>query len=58
MSVQYSLHTKIAFNINLVGKKNAGKSSLVVREIKDTFGTVRKASQGFEFYSKTKKLKN
>lgn len=47
MSVQYSLHTKITFNINLVGKKSVGKSALVIREIKDTFGTVPKGSEGF-----------
>ena len=53
LSVQYSLHTKITFNINIVGKKSSGKSSLVIREIKDTFGNVPKISEGFEFYSKT-----
>ena len=57
MSVQYSLHAKIAFNINIVGKKSVGKSALIIREIKDTFGTLPKGSQGFEFYSKTKKIK-
>jgi GTPase SAR1 family protein len=47
MSVQYSLHAKITFNINLVGKKSVGKSSLATREIKDIFGAVPKASEGF-----------
>lgn len=31
LSVQYSLHTKITFNINIVGKKGAGKSSFVIK---------------------------
>lgn len=52
-SVMYSLHTKITFNINLVGRKGTGKSSLAIREIKDTFGNVPGSSEGFEFYSKT-----
>jgi len=47
MSVQFSLNAKITFNINLVGKKSVGKSSLIIREIKNTFGTVPKGSQGF-----------
>jgi hypothetical protein len=43
-SVQYSLHAKIIFNISIVGKKSVGKSSLIIREIKDTWGNVPKGS--------------
>lgn len=57
-SVVFSLHAKLNFNINLVGRKGTGKSSLVIREIKDIFGNVPKLAQGFEFYSKNVHIKN
>ena len=46
-SVQFSLHAKLVLNVSVIGEKSSGKSSLIVREVKDTFGKLSKTSEGF-----------
>jgi GTPase SAR1 family protein len=35
-----------------VGRKGTGKTSLILREVKDYYGKLPNKSDGFEFYSK------
>lgn len=52
LSVAYSMHTKLCFKIIVVGNKFAGKTSLIIRFVKDVFEFNYKVTVGVEFYSK------
>jgi len=52
-SVAFSLFSKANFKILLVGDKDVGKTSLIVRYVKNTFVKTKSVSSGIEFYSKT-----
>jgi GTPase SAR1 family protein len=52
-SVAFSLHSKMNFKIIVVGEKGVGKTSLVVRYVKDIFNKNYAVTVGVEFYSKT-----
>ena len=54
-SIAYSLHCKISFKLIVIGAQGVGKTSLIVRYIKDIFSKDYKVTVGFEFYSKVVK---
>ena len=49
----FSLFAKANFKMLLVGDKDAGKTSLVVRYVKHTFLKAKSVTSGIDFYSKT-----
>lgn len=51
-SVAFSLNVKTNFKILLVGNKNVGKTSLIIRFIKNSFEKNTQVTVGVEFYSK------
>lgn len=51
-SVVFSMHTKLCFKLITVGNKHAGKTSLIMRFVKDIFDFNYKVTIGVEFYSK------
>ena len=51
-SIVYSLNTKLNFKVIIVGNKYVGKTSLILREIKDIYEENYKVTLGVEFYSK------
>ena len=51
-SVTFSLHTKLTFKIIIVGEQGVGKTSLIIRYVKDLFEQNYKITVGVEFYSK------
>lgn len=51
-SVVNSMMAKISFKIIVVGDLSVGKTSLVMRYIKDIFTKDYKVTVGFEFFSK------
>lgn len=57
-SVAYSLHCKISFKVIVIGEQGVGKTSLIVRYIKDIFSKDYKVTVGFEFYSKVVKCQD
>jgi GTPase SAR1 family protein len=52
-SVAFSLFAKVSFKILMVGAKDVGKTSLILRYIKKTFTKTKTAALGVEFYSNT-----
>jgi GTPase SAR1 family protein len=52
-SVAFSLFAKANFKILMVGAKDAGKTSLIVRYIKKMFSNSKNVALGIEFYSST-----
>lgn len=58
MSVVFSMNSKISFKIIVVGNKHAGKTSLILRFVKEIFEFNYKVTVGVEFYSKTIQDKN
>lgn len=51
-SVAFSLNAKLNFKVIIVGNKNVGKTSLILRYIKNQFDFNYKVTIGVEFYSK------
>jgi small GTP-binding protein len=51
-SIAYSPESKVSYKIIIVGEQGVGKTSLVLRYIKDIFSKDYKVTVGFEFYSK------
>lgn len=51
-SVVFSMNAKLHFKIIVVGNKHAGKTSLILRFVKDMFEFNYKVTVGVEFYSK------
>lgn len=51
-SVMFSLHCKISFKMIVIGEQGVGKTSLILRYVKDVFSKDYKVTVGFEFYSK------
>ena len=54
-SVMFSMHCKLSFKVIVIGDQGVGKTSLIVRYIKDVFSKDYKVTVGFEFYSKVVK---
>lgn len=54
-SVAFSVNSKISFKVIIVGDLAVGKTSLVMRYIKDIFSKEYKVTVGFEFFSKVVK---
>ena len=52
LSVAFSLNAKLNFKVIVVGNRNTGKTSLIMRYIKDQFDLNYKVTIGVEFYSK------
>jgi small GTP-binding protein len=57
-SVAFSVNSKLSFKIIVVGDLAVGKTSLVMRYIKDIFSKDYKVTVGFEFFSKVIKHNN
>lgn len=51
-SVAFSLHTKLSFKLTVVGGKGSGKTSTIVRYVKNTFHHNYHMTIGIEYYSK------
>lgn len=51
-SIAYSMNSKLSFKVIVVGDLAVGKTSLVMRYIKDFFSKDYKVTVGFEFFSK------
>jgi Ras-related protein Rab-5C len=51
-SVAFSVFAKTNFKLIVVGDRNAGKTSLILRYVKGTFCKTHSNNQGIEFYSK------
>jgi small GTP-binding protein len=54
-SVAFSVNSKVSFKVIIVGDLAVGKTSLVMRYIKDMFSKEYKVTVGFEFFSKVVK---
>lgn len=52
-SVVVSAYAKVIFKLLVVGFSNSGKSSLILRYVKDIFRTLHNGAEGIEFYSST-----
>lgn len=57
-SVAFSMNISLSFKILVVGNRNAGKTSLIIRYIKDIFDFNYKVTIGVEFYSKILQIGN
>ena len=51
-SVAFSLHTKLSFKMTVVGGKGSGKTSTIVRYVKNAFHPNYHMTLGIEYYSK------
>lgn len=52
-SVVFSAYAKLSFKMIIVGDKNVGKTSLILRYVKGSFSKPQSNATGIEFYSNT-----
>ena len=52
LSVAFSLNATLNFRISVVWNKSVGKTSMILRYVKDIFDFNYKVTIGVEFYSK------
>jgi GTPase SAR1 family protein len=57
-SVAFSAYAKLNFKLIVVGDKKVGKTSLILRYIKGTFGKTTSNTNAIEFYSQTVTIHN
>ena len=51
-SVAFSLNVKLNFKILVVGDKGVGKTSLIIRYVKNTFQNQHQNTLGVDYYSR------